>query len=397
MRSIIKSTIIAGLSLLIVCMSFLISPDTANAIPAFARKYKMSCTTCHAPIPRIKDYGDEFAGNGFVLKDQDAPRYFVETGDENLSLIRDFPFAVRFDGFVKHHTATSRNFDLTTPYNIKLLSGGSLTKDIAYYFYFFFSERGEVAGLEDAFIMFNNLFDREFDIYIGQFQVSDPLFKRELRLTYEDYQVYRSSPGLSDINLTYDRGIMLTYSTEDGTDIIFELVNGNGLGAADDFRTYDNDKYKNVVGRISRGFGEYVRLGGFGYYGKEAGIAGRTNEVWMLAADGTLTPNERFELNAQFVERRDDNPNFLITSPEEKIKTRGGFAEVIFLPEGERSKWYAVGLFNLVDSNYGSEDYQTLTAHIGYLLRTNIRLIAENTYDIENEENRFVVGFIAAY
>jgi hypothetical protein len=82
-----------------------------------------------------------------------------------------------------------------------LISGGSITTDIAYYFYFFFSERGEVAGLEDAFLMFNNLFGSELDFYLGQFQVSDPLFKRELRLTFEDYRIYRTAVGYSNINL----------------------------------------------------------------------------------------------------------------------------------------------------------------------------------------------------
>ena len=64
---------ILGLCLLAVLtvtigLSLFASPDEADAIPAFARKYRMSCTTCHAPIPRLKEYGDEFAGNGFVQK-----------------------------------------------------------------------------------------------------------------------------------------------------------------------------------------------------------------------------------------------------------------------------------------------------------------------------------------
>ncbi|MDZ7763881.1 MAG: hypothetical protein U5K00_05575 [Melioribacteraceae bacterium] len=33
--------------------------DTIMAIPAFARKYDMSCTTCHTPFPKLKAYGDE--------------------------------------------------------------------------------------------------------------------------------------------------------------------------------------------------------------------------------------------------------------------------------------------------------------------------------------------------
>jgi hypothetical protein len=85
--------------------------------------------------------------------------------------------------------------DFASPYIIKLLSGGELSERISYYFYFYFSERGEVAGVEDAFLMYNDLFGIDLDIYLGQFQVSDPLFKRELRLSLEDYVLYTSQIG----------------------------------------------------------------------------------------------------------------------------------------------------------------------------------------------------------
>lgn len=397
MRKATKATITVILFLFIVQTVLVLQTETAGAIPAFARKYSMSCTTCHAPFPKIKDYGDEFAANGFTLKDKEAPRYFVEAGDENLNLIRDLPLAFRIEGFLKYQSETEKNVDFTTPYNIKLLSGGSITKNIAYYFYFFFSERGEVAGLEDAFVMFNNLFNSELDVYVGQFQVSDPLFKRELRLTYEDYQIYRATVGFSDINLTYDRGVMLTYGFDTGTDIVVEVVNGNGLVHADQFRTYDDDKYKNIAGRVSQDLGEYVRAGLFGYYGKETGLFSRTNAVWMLAGDATVSPNDKIELNLQGVLRQDDNPNFMTASLATDVDTKGGFIELLFMPEGERSQWYLAGLYNVVDSDVNSDDYETITAHYGYLLRTNVRLIAENTYDILNEENRLMVGFICAF
>jgi hypothetical protein len=391
---------VLGSMALALAVSIMICAETADAIPAFARKYRMSCTTCHAPIPRLKEYGDEFAGNGFVLKDKEAKGYFVETGDKQLDLIREFPFAVRLEGFVAHRTETDRELDLSLPYNIKLLSGGSLTKNVAYYFYFYFSEHGEIAGLEDAYIMFNDFFGRDLDVYLGQFQVSDPLFKRELRLTYEDYQVYKSGVGESGVNVAYDRGIMITYALPSATDFVFELINGNGLDEADDFRVFDNDKYKNIVGRVSQGIGDYVRLGAFGYYGKEAreeGAGRRTNETWFLGPDATLSWQDKAELNFQYMERRDDNPFFWSTGPQDKVETRGGLTELIYWPEGDRSRWYAVGLYNWVDSQDDGVDYETITGHVGYVLRTNIRLIAENTYDIVNEENRFVIGFISAF
>ncbi|MEW6014202.1 MAG: hypothetical protein AB1690_02645 [Candidatus Zixiibacteriota bacterium] len=378
---------------IILSLTILMPPDEAQAIPAFARKYSMSCTTCHAPYPRLKEYGDEFAGNGFVLKDKDAPRYFVETGDQKLSLIRELPFAVRLEGYTSYISASNRNLDFTSPYIAKLLSGGTLAKDISYYFYFFFSERGDATvGIEDAFVMFNNLFNSELDFYIGQFQISDPLFKRELRLTYEDYQVYKFRPGSSLINLAYDRGIMMTYGFASGTDVVLEVLNGNGLNAADEMHLYDNDKYKNLFGRVSQNMGEYLRVGGIGFYGKEKQEA--VNEVTMFGGDATIAYGP-LELNLQYLDRKDTDPD--MTGTDIDLKTRGGMAELIVNPHGDRSDWYLVALYNQIDSDRQDLKYQTLTGHIGYLLRTNVRLTGEVSYDIENEESRVVLGIITAF
>ena len=43
------------------------SERVSNAVPAFARQHEFSCTTCHKPFPRLKDYGEEFAGNAFII------------------------------------------------------------------------------------------------------------------------------------------------------------------------------------------------------------------------------------------------------------------------------------------------------------------------------------------
>jgi len=369
------------------------------AIPAFARKYNMSCKTCHSPFPTLKPYGDEFAGNGFQLKDKDAPRYYVDTGDEELSLIRDLPLALRFEGYVTYNVQNSELSDFTAPWILKLLSGGAITKDVAYYFYFFFSERGDVAGVEDAFLMFNNLFSTELDFMIGQYQVSDPLFKRELRLTFDDYMIYTIRPGYSNINLTYDRGVMFNYGFDIGTNINVQVLNGTGIGGTSSFRTFDKDKYKNVFAAISQDIGENFRLGVSGYYGNELidnpdTAYSATNELWMAGADASASVGP-LELNLQYVERSDNNPYVLTASSE--IKTRGGFAELIFRPDGDESKWYGVVLYNNVFSDDKSVEWESSAFHLGYLLRRNIRLVGEYSYNIKDEFGRIGVGFIAAF
>ena len=355
-----------------------VSLGSLQAMPAFARKYSMSCKTCHAPFPKLKPYGEEFAGNGFVIKDKDTPRDTIDTGDAALSLLRNLPIALRLEGFLAWNNANVRQTDFLAPYLLKFLSGGAIAKNIAYYFYFFLSERGEVAGIEDAFVMFNELFGSDLDLYVGQFQISDPLFKREVRLPFEDYQIYRVTPGDSRLNLTYDRGVMLTYGFPTGTDVTFEVLNGTGIGEANVFRGFDDDPYKNVLLRVSQEVAPAFRIGAFGFLGKERPDE-TVNSVTMFGGDATLSVKP-FELNVQYVERRDSNPYFATILPIEKVMTRGAFAELIFMPRGIDSRWYAAGLFNWVDSDQLDLRYTAATAHVGYLLRRNMRLTAEATY-----------------
>ena len=232
------------------------------------------------------------------------------------------------------------------------------------------------------------------DFYVGQFQVSDPLFKREVRLEFEDYQIYRVKPHGSGINLTYDRGVMLTWGLPSQTDITLELLNGNGIGQADEYRLYDDDKYKCIAGRLSQGLGDYLRVGGFGYYGKE-GSESHNNGVTMIGPDLTLG-NDQLTLNLQYLERRDKEFGRFPRVQRER-ETRGAFGELIFWPEGDRSRWYATALFNWVESDDRSQEYRTLSFDVGHLLRTNIRLVGGVTYDLRNDETRLITGFVTAF
>ncbi|MCX6573569.1 MAG: hypothetical protein NTX99_06210 [Candidatus Aminicenantes bacterium] len=370
LRAVLAATLLAA-----------VTAGSLQAMPAFARKYNMSCKTCHAPFPKLKPYGDEFAGNGFVIKDKPTPRYNIDTGDPLLSLLRDVPIAFRLEGYLNYNNEDSRTVDFAAPHLLKIISGGELFKNVAYYFYFFFSEKGEIAGIEDAFVMFNDLFHSDLDLYVGQFQVADPLFKREIRLPYEDYVIYGAKPGASTVDLTYDRGLMLTYGFGTGTDVTLEVVNGNGIGEGNIFNNFDQDKYKNLMLRVSQDVVPALRVGAFGYTGKEQPEE-IVNSVWMAGGDATVN-FAPFELNLQYLERRDTNPFFATILPLEKVATRGGFAELIYRPKGDDGRWYGAGLFNWVDSDQVELRYTAATAHTGYLLRRNLRLIVEATYVFE--------------
>ncbi|GAB6282171.1 MAG: hypothetical protein STSR0008_09150 [Ignavibacterium sp.] len=374
---------------------FILFNEEIFSIPAFARKYNMTCQTCHSPFPKLKPYGDDFAANGFQLKDKESPRYFIETGDDELSLLREIPLALRLEGYASYNSSNSERTDFSTPYLLKILSGGSIAKDISYYFYFFFSEKGEVSGIEDAYVMFNNLFGSELDVFVGQFQISDPLFKNELRLSFEEYKPYKLKVGLSNINLSYDRGLMLSYNLPTNTDLVFELTNGNGIGGQNQYSIFDGDKYKNLFFRASQDIIKSVRVGGFVEYGKESieNVIQFDNEVFYWGGDLTLKLNDKLELNGQYLQRNDNNPIGI----DYEVTTDAAFVELIFTPKGDASKWYALGLFNWIESDLSEHNYRTGTFHLGYLLRRNFRLTSEFTYNLKDDFATVSLGFVSAF
>ena len=49
-------------SILVGSMVAVFNPPSANAIPAFARKYETSCQTCHTGFPKLNPFGEAFRG-----------------------------------------------------------------------------------------------------------------------------------------------------------------------------------------------------------------------------------------------------------------------------------------------------------------------------------------------
>ncbi|MFZ5515043.1 MAG: hypothetical protein ACOY90_00285 [Candidatus Zhuqueibacterota bacterium] len=374
-----------------------ILPESVSAIPAFARRYKISCSTCHAPIPKLKPYGLDFAGDGFIMKENEVERDYVTAGDDLLWLNRDFPIGVRFDSYVQYEQDNDVDKDLQIPYGLKVLSGGTLYKNIGYYFYFYLYEQGEVAGIEDAYIHFNDVFGVPLDIMVGQFQTSDPLMKRELRLTYEDYVFYKTRIGDSQTNLTYDRGLMFVYGIEKtSTDLVALAVNGNGKGEAGEDSKFDDDAFKNFGFRVSQGIGKYLTVGGYYYQGKEKYLSPAAgdlqNEITYFGPDINITVGP-IELTAQYLEREDSNPFF--AAQAKSYTSKGTIAELILAPQLDRSRFYITGLYNKVDSEFYK--YETATLSGTYLLARNLRLVAEFTRDLEIDINRITFGMVSGF
>src|SRR5512134_2778508 len=81
-----EGVLMVGLVLTIAAATVAAAPPSAWEIPAFARKYGVSCNLCHSPIPRLTAFGETFAANGFRMSSLEPVRDTIDTGDPLLEL-----------------------------------------------------------------------------------------------------------------------------------------------------------------------------------------------------------------------------------------------------------------------------------------------------------------------
>ncbi len=358
--------------------------ETVSAIPLFARKYKLSCVMCHTGFPQLNSFGQSFAGNGYQMPEEDPKDYIEEIEEGKLLLHEYFPFAIRVDSFYRLRNDGAVKFDQQAPFSAKILTSGMLKKDIAYYFYFFFDERGGVTGIEDAFLIFNNIIkDKNIDIRLGQFQITDSMYPREQRLTFQDYSYYTTRVSDSGFNLVYDRASEISYNfnaTEDfGVGLLAGVANGNGINTANNDRNFDSDNFKNFYGRVNFSYGNQG-IGVYAYHGREKNSVEVKNNFFRIGPDFNFTLFDDWNIWGSYLYGEDDNGLFQ-TVGSGKIKSWGGFTGIT---HSLNDDWLLSLLHNYVEVDRKPDlDVHVVTANLSYYLMRNLKFIFEVTGDLQ--------------
>ena len=106
----LKNNSLLGVMLAVLLLTCFLA-ETASAIPLFARKYKLSCVMCHTGFPQLNSFGQDFAGNGYQMPEEDPKDYVQEIEEDKLLLHEFFPFAIRVDSFYRLRNDGEVTFD----------------------------------------------------------------------------------------------------------------------------------------------------------------------------------------------------------------------------------------------------------------------------------------------
>ncbi len=420
-------------AMMTVVMVIAIFPRLSVAMPEFARRYNVSCTACHSAFPRLNQFGHAFIAANYKMPNWRESNT-ISLGDDMLALPKTPPLALRMQTFAQLRegsqidrtsgvAANKSEFDFQAPYLIKLLSSAPLSENLTYYFYGIFAEKGDngTAIIEDAWIRHANLFGSGIGLQVGQFQVSDLMFPREVRLTFQDFYAYRAA------GVTYERGVILDRELA-GIDVAVGAVNGNGIN--DNFsinspgfqrpdRLFDNDNKKSIFARLGYSLG-FTDIGIFGLMGEQRSAAGvlgdssgtrATKKVAQgLDLSGTLSSNIHWF--GQVVWNQWEG--LLDTHPDRDSDWFGGFLGIDYV---HNERWVYSLLWNYVDGStfhgtgtiYEGLKMNALTIGTSYYFMRNVKGVIEATADLmetdqsgpphvghQSQEHSLIVGFDVA-
>jgi len=326
MLSRISKLLIVRLSLLVLALILLqnLTPNLM-AIPAFARKYKTACATCHNNWPELNDFGRAFKINGFKFPKDDEqfvkdPPLLLGAQAQKESFPNSIypgelpilPIAFRYAGFLTYTSqqpaaiqATNPDgfippSDLFSPDAFTILAAGNFGSGVSFWIDDDVSVGGAGAdgGLGEGFIKANNFLghfmhvpENDLNVKFGQFELDLP-FSAARGINQSDYAIYGqaavagSQPGtVNNPFLLADsqRGIEIGgYPNRGYTWWSVALVNGgDGLGNVNAKDVYAHvsqrfdlersaDVRKEVQATDQTGVHDHtsIRFDGFVYYGR---------------------------------------------------------------------------------------------------------------------------------
>ncbi|HEY6767471.1 MAG TPA: hypothetical protein VI386_22155 [Candidatus Sulfotelmatobacter sp.] len=175
-------------AILIAVFLIISGSPSANALPAFARKYGLRCSACHESWPMLNYFGQKFKDNGYqLMNDRDSPIW------QNPGY---WPVTMRITPFWSRESTNKVAVDsaptgeqriTTTGFNLSgldILAGGTLEKNISFLLVPSADETGAF-HFESANVRFDNLLRSPWlNVKVGKFELDSFISeKRTLTLS----------------------------------------------------------------------------------------------------------------------------------------------------------------------------------------------------------------------
>jgi len=399
----------------------------AEAIPAFARKYKTSCTTCHEAFPRFTAVGEAFRLNGYKFVDDEIYRKEepVELGDEaykklwpsaiwpsNIPGTLPLALQVTSEYSLDLGSKSDSRSEFIFPSGIDLIAALPLGDNMSAFIEVELErDDDDVETAVEGWVQFEDLFGPEnlVNIRIGTVGVHEIGLlgnRNSNRLTANPYLYTAWMPGGETVDA--QPGIEVNGF---GKHFRYALgiTNGDGDGVKDNNSKKDfymqlaykiggigfdgSGKGKNALKNSSEAYrDDSLILSLFGYRGAapfEDPNAAKKSEVdnkFWRAGLGLKWKFKNLGFGSGYMFGKNDNPDFLLSEPD-KLNSWFVEAEYFIFPWLIPSVRYEAINVEMPDKSLDKQDRARFVASVKALLRANVSLVVEGRF--YNEDQRY--------
>ena len=391
----------------------------ASAIPAFARKTGLRCTSCHESWPVLNDFGRAYRDNGYQLR--------LGKDDPTTTPPGYWPVAIRITPHYEFNSISNQDTD-QGPKDFKtggvadgamdLLTAGTLTNNVSFLVVpTGFASDGSVS-LESYWIYLTRfLFKSDwFNVRLGKHEVDLPVSAhRSINLT-NGYLIYGYHPaadadagspfdmGANQRGIEFsghDRGSMTRYNFT-----IFNANDSNGSRNAWDSTSYYGHFQK--YWQLDSNTLSEVEVGAFGAWANYPTTAFTSGGEPIPGEGGNLKTTSRYgaetqlwfgpavtPLHFELVYAHGSDARDLYGGAANRNGTwNGGFLEAVWVPSADLLHWGLFGRYDLIRNSdqpipgtpKDFNDQDQLTGGIKYTLNYNNR--AEYALHAEYQTNR---------
>lgn len=435
--------------MLVLTGGLLVPTEDASAIPAWARKYKTSCATCHIAFPKMTAFGEAFRRNGFQFPSGTDAEF---TREEPVSLgaegqKRAFPDAI-WPGSIPGTTPVAFVVEQELEYSkdaspkltfnalpgeVAVLLGGTLGESVSFYGEMEVAQEG--IELERVYMILDNIAGPRnlFNLKIGQFEPGLFYFSNHRRYGPR-YFVVSSGVMVGDNNFSLEptqQGLEVNGVLGEGR-LAYNLGlvegRGNVVNARKDFYIHGTYKFGGmrldgvVPGNMSPLANSQpwrdnsFTIGGFGYFGKatlgEAGpppaeekIIGGPKPIGLQASDNPEDSfrifggdvqifYDRLNLFGAVTRATHDSPFIASPNVEAKVTNIMGEANIVAYP-------WLVPFLRFESVKIDDAKQQRIVPGITALMRANVRImlfseinkIGDESFEVEGISGSIVYGF----
>ena len=359
--------------IMLIAFVVVLFPTDSEAIPAFARKTDMTCSTCHTAWPSLNSFGRQYKEHGYRIGHLEPPTKIIS---KDLKWNESLPVSVLLVGrpYDKKKTGETKNRSI---HEVELMVGGPMGEKMSGFFEV--EAEDEVAndigfdtGISSAALTFNMHEAAHVQLSWASATWFDPYnsYSNHLRMTRGASAVIDQVFGGADNNgkLKTSRQNTTVYGRP--TPKFFY-----GLSMSGDAGETEGVDGNTVTARVAFDVMPSLTLGALSVSGTCAlGAPNCTiNREYKRTAFDIQSEINGFIINAVALSAEDDN-----TTATATIKNDAQYVQVIYaVKDGNRTTWAPLIRFDSYDKTGGTEKVEEITFSANYYFTENIRGMLE--------------------